>query len=286
MVRTVSILIPTYNRINTFIKVINSYLRQKNLHELIFVDDGSDDGTYEYLQEEAKFHPVIKFQRHRENHGVSVARNNGIDLATGTYILFGEDDLYLPDDYVSTLVDCMDQSKADIIAGRIVYNRVGETFQETINRCNQYKGPLVNYWLMSGFYLKNVPDHQEMPFLHAISLVKSAVCKKIKFDTSFFAREETDFYLRAIKEGFRVVFCPHTICVHLPRDMGKEGGGWRVGVLKYQYLATKNNNMLVDRHYDILKQWGMKGNKMTFKLLHLLNRIRIVYLYFRFSIKH
>ena len=71
--------------------------------------------------------------------GVSFARNEGIDMATGEYILFGEDDLYLSDDYMSTLLKCMNESNADIIAGRIVYNRIGETLKETIRRCDKYK---------------------------------------------------------------------------------------------------------------------------------------------------
>ena len=124
-----------------------------------------------------------------------------------------------------------------------------------------------------------------MPFLHAISLAKASVCKQIRFDPAFFAREETDFYLRAVTAGYQVVYCPHTTCIHLARDTGG-GGGWRVGLLNYQLLATRNNNMLVDRHYDVLKKWGMKGSRATFKFLHLINRIRIVYLYFRHSTKH
>jgi GT2 family glycosyltransferase len=141
----------------------------------------------------------------------------------------------------------------------------------------------MNYWLMSAFYSKKIEKDTSVPFLHAISLAKADVCRKLKFDESFFAREETDFYLRAVGQGLKVVLCPHTFCVHLPRDKGK-GGGWRVGVLRYQSLATKNNNALVDRHYKTLKSWGMKGNKLTFKFLHLLNRVRIVYKYFRDSV--
>jgi len=285
LAQRVSIIIPTYNRIQTLRKVIDSYLAQACLHELIFVIDGSDDGTREYLEGLARLNPVIRIASHGRNLGVSVSRNDGIELATGDCILFGEDDLRLGKDYTSTLLACMERSGADIIGGRIVYNRVGETDEETLQRCNGYDRPLINYWIMSGYYAKRLPGDVEMPFLHAIALVKADVCKRIRFDPAFFAREETDFYLRAVTAGYRVVFCPHTTCIHLPRDTGR-GGGWRVGVLNYQLLATKNNNMLVDRHYKVLKNWGMKGNRATFKLLHLINRIRIVYLYFRYSTQH
>src|SRR3990172_4757622 len=101
MEKTVSIVIPTYNRLHTLKKGIHSYLGQKYLHELIFVDDGSDDGTYEYLQEKARFYPFIRIHCHEKNLGVSTSRNDGIEMATGEYILFGEDDLSLSDDYVS-----------------------------------------------------------------------------------------------------------------------------------------------------------------------------------------
>ena len=285
MDKTVSIVIPTYNRRHTLERVIDSYLCQKHLHELIFIDDGSSDTTYEYLQEQARQYSFIKIKRHEETQGAAISRNEGINMATGNYILFGEDDLYLCDDYSSTLLRCMDETGADIAAGRIFYSRREETIEDTIKRCDKTRGSLINYWLMSGKYSIQISKPHQMPFLHAISLGKANVCRQIRFDEAFFAREETDFYLRACKAGFKVMFCPHTICVHLQRDR-ERGGGWRVGVLKYQYLAIKNNNMIVDRHYALLKKWGMKGNKITFKLLHLINRMRILYLYFRFSVKH
>lgn len=62
--------------------------------------------------------------------------------------------------------------------------------------------------------------------------------------------------------------------------------GWSVRVFKYQRSAIKNNNMLVNRHYEYMKKWGMKGNKCTFKLIHFLNRLRILYKYYRFSTRH
>ncbi len=285
MVKTVSIVIPTHNRKHTLVKVIESYLCQKHLHELIFIDDGSTDGTFEYLQELARHYSFIKIRRHEKVYGVSASRNEGIDMATGNFILFGEDDVHLSNDYIDALMRCMDESRADIVAGRIFYSRIGETIEYTIRRCYEIRGSLMNYWLMSGNYSIKLSGPQQMPFLHAVSLGKAKVCRQIGFDGVFFAREETDFYLRACEEGFKILFYPYTVCVHLQRDR-EGGGGWRVGVLKYQYLAIKNNNMLIERHYALLKDWGMKGNKITFKFLHFLNRIRILYLYYRFSLKH
>ena len=285
MNKTVSIIIPTYNRKNALTKVIGSYLIQKHLYELIFVDDGSTDGTYEYLKKYEETHPVIKIKRHGKTEGASNSRNEGINIASGSHILFGEDDVYLAHSYVSALLNCMDETDADLVAGRIFYGRKGETIEDTIRRFDKPGGALINYWLMSGDYSINTSKPIQAPFLHAISLGKTEVCRHIRFDEAFFAREETDFYLRASEVGYKMIFCPHTVCVHLQRDREK-GGGWRVGILKYQYLATRNNNMLVDRHYNHFRKWGMKGNKITFKLLHLLNRIRIVYLYYRFSVRH
>ena len=80
----VSIVIPTHNRKNSIIQVLESYLHQQYLHEIIFIDDASDDGTYEYLQTQAERNTLIKIKRHEKIQGVSSSRNDGIDMATGT----------------------------------------------------------------------------------------------------------------------------------------------------------------------------------------------------------
>jgi len=194
----------------------------------------------------------------------------------------GEDDVILKEDYISTLLECMEETGADIIAGRILYSNKNEIIEETIRRCNNSRRKLINYWVIS--VLNSVPmaEHVQVPFFHALGLGRAEVFKKILYNPDYHAREESDFYIRAGKEGAKLILCPHTMCFHLPQDRGK-GGGWSVGVFKFQYLAIKGNNMLVNQHYAFLKKWGMKGNKLTFKFLHLLNRIRIVYLYLRFS---
>lgn len=287
--KIVSLIIPTYNRKHTLMKVIDSYLCQRNLKEIIFVVGGSTDGTFEYLKSlevKIKPYPILKIERqHHRNFGLPNARNIGIKVATGEYIMMGEDDVILKENYVSTLLNCLQETGADIIAGRILYSKNGETLDETIERCNKYKSKIINYWAMSIMHSVPFSEHVELPFFHSIGLGKAEIYKKVLYNPDFVAREETDFYIRAGKTGAKLILCPHTMCFHLPQDKGK-GGVWRVGIFRYQRIAIKNNNMLIDRHYEFMKEWGMKGNKFTFKFIHFLNRLRILYKYYRYSAKH
>ena len=283
---SISVIIPTFNRKHTLEKVIKSYLCQNNYHELIFVDDGSTDDTYEYLLKIAKSFDNIKVIKHTENLGHPAARNTGIEKAEGRYIMFGEDDVYLAEEYILTLLECLKKSDADLIAGRIMYLKKDEGLEECLLRHNKYNnGSIMNYWFMHPKWSGKIDNDIELPYLHSVALGKKEVYRNIGFDHMLFAREGTDFYARAGKQGHRIIFCPHTACFHLMRDKGR-GGTWKTGAIKYQFLATRDNNKLINRHYDYFKKLGMKGNKFTFKFLHVLNKVRLLYLYYLNSTKH
>ena len=92
----VTVIVPTFNRRRWIGECLDSVLAQtyKNL-EVIVVDDGSSDGTAEWIRSQHSFAGV---QLHvQPNQGASVARNNGIALAKGDLIAFiDSDDLLLP----------------------------------------------------------------------------------------------------------------------------------------------------------------------------------------------
>ncbi|MCS7278565.1 MAG: glycosyltransferase family 2 protein [Thermodesulfobacteriaceae bacterium] len=95
-----SIIIPTYNRINQVVEAIDSALNQicNSSYEVIVIDDGSTDGTEKFLSEYQKKVSNFRFLKHEKNRGVAVARNTGIKIAQGKYLLFlDSDDLLLPD---------------------------------------------------------------------------------------------------------------------------------------------------------------------------------------------
>ena len=83
--------------------------------ELILIDDGSTDGCGRICDEfsaEERDYPVIVV--HQENRGLSAARNKGIDICRGDYILFVDGDDTIEPDMIETLVSCSEESGADI----------------------------------------------------------------------------------------------------------------------------------------------------------------------------
>jgi glycosyltransferase involved in cell wall biosynthesis len=90
----VSVIIPTYNRLPMLKEAVESVLAQDfEDFELIVVDDGSTDGT---VDEITRYGGRVKLLQHKENRGVSAARNSGILHARGKYIGFlDSDDLWV-----------------------------------------------------------------------------------------------------------------------------------------------------------------------------------------------
>jgi len=94
-----SILIPTYNRLDLFKETLISILKQVENEpvEIVIVDDGSTERNYEYALEISKKYPFVKVQRHEKNLGIGQARNTLLSLAKGEYLVFIDSDDLLMD---------------------------------------------------------------------------------------------------------------------------------------------------------------------------------------------
>ncbi len=114
--KLVSIIVPAYNAEKYIEKCLESILEQTYGNtEIIVVDDGSIDGTYDiiisFLKRDSRIQ-VIK----KENGGVSSARNLGLKKANGKYISFLDADDIMERTAISTLVDSIERSGADWIS--------------------------------------------------------------------------------------------------------------------------------------------------------------------------
>lgn len=92
---SISVIIPTHNRLDTLGRAISSALEQtRQPLEIIVVDDGSTDGTADWLH--GLDSPIRAI--YQSNHGVSHARNRGIEAAKGEWLaLLDSDDYWQPD---------------------------------------------------------------------------------------------------------------------------------------------------------------------------------------------
>ena len=87
----ISVIIPTYNRVNLLNRAINSVLRQTfSDFEVIVVDDSSEDDTKAVV--ETLKDPRIRYICHDENRGAAAARNTGIRVSRGEHIAFLDSD--------------------------------------------------------------------------------------------------------------------------------------------------------------------------------------------------
>lgn len=122
----VSFIIPCYN-VELYIEhCINSIINQKYRNiEIISVDDGSPDNSGKILDKLAVKDSRMKVI-HKDNGGVSSARNVGIEAASGEYIVFVDGDDYISDDYTDYMVDMIKEYDAEMAISINCYMFDGE----------------------------------------------------------------------------------------------------------------------------------------------------------------
>lgn len=113
----ISVIVPVYNVEKYLRKCVDSILSQtyKNL-EIILIDDGSTDSSGKLCDELEKTDPRISVL-HKDNGGLSSARNAGLDRMHGEYVLFVDSDDYISGDCVEHLYAIMTGHKAQLSVG-------------------------------------------------------------------------------------------------------------------------------------------------------------------------
>jgi len=112
-----SIIIPAYNVEKYLAQCLDSIVNQDNGRlEVLLMDDGSTDSTWEICCDYAQRYSFIKTFR-GGNRGPSFARNMGIQKSSGRYINFLDSDDYLPDGTICRITERIEKDKPDVILG-------------------------------------------------------------------------------------------------------------------------------------------------------------------------
>lgn len=137
MKEKISIIVPFYNvEEKLFRRCINSLINQtyKNI-EIIVINDGSNKKCSNYCSEICKLSNIIKLVN-QKNLGVSSARNLGIDVSTGEWIMFVDADDWLEVDACEALI-CKVDNCADLLISKTYVNYVNDLEIEMNNFYNQ-----------------------------------------------------------------------------------------------------------------------------------------------------
>lgn len=115
MLVSLSIIIPTYNNLNLLIRCVQSIEKQLDMHdEVIIIDDGSQDGTLDYLLNEYK-HKGNFLIKSQTNAGSGIARNNGIIASEKEYIWFIDSDDYIEETSIKKVKDTLGKGNYDLL---------------------------------------------------------------------------------------------------------------------------------------------------------------------------
>ena len=169
----ISIIVPVYNVEQYLEKCVNSIVNQtyKNL-EIILVDDGATDSSGKLCDELAKIDNRIKVY-HKENGGLSDARNYGVERATGDYMGFVDSDDYIDAEMYEKLYEAIKKENVDVAECnlKIIYPEREELFTEQnyYNVCTKQE------------YLEEYLKIEKIFGSACVRLIKSNIAKKLKF---------------------------------------------------------------------------------------------------------
>jgi cellulose synthase/poly-beta-1,6-N-acetylglucosamine synthase-like glycosyltransferase/peptidoglycan/xylan/chitin deacetylase (PgdA/CDA1 family)/spore germination protein YaaH len=255
----VSIIVPAYNEEITAIKTIQSLLKlEYPKMEILFIDDGSKDKTFEVVSMAYQNHPMVKVLT-KPNGGKASALNFGITQAQYDYVVCIDADTLLKDDAIIHLMAYFTDDEIGAVAGTV---KVG-------NETN-----MITRWQSIEYITAQNMDRRAFDLLNSITVVpgaigafrKEAIFKAGGFTTDTLA-EDCDLTMRILKQGYIIrnageaiayTEAPETIDMLL-----KQRFRWSFGVMQSFW---KNRDALFNRKYSFFGMVGMP-NILIFQII-------------------
>lgn len=132
---SVSVIVPTYNTskdgLARLVDSIDAQTLPPSRYEVVFVDDGSTDDTFDTLQEIARARPNVRALRIENSGWPSRPRNVGIETASGEYVLFMDHDDELSPDALRAGYELAAASGADVLNGKEAYTQTAHWALDT-----------------------------------------------------------------------------------------------------------------------------------------------------------
>ena len=201
----ISIIIPVYNAEDYLERCIQSILSQNfSSYEVILVDDGSSDASSlicdRYSATDPRFRTI-----HKPNGGVSSARNAGIDLAKGEYLMFVDSDDALMTGALKTMTDGL-EGEDMILGGYVSYIDSVPKKEQNPRAAKRYEGGQMNE-----FFNRNIKKNCEMLDAPWAKLFRRKAVGSLRFNEKLSYAEDKLFVFSFLASCSSVRTCPSMV---------------------------------------------------------------------------
>jgi peptidoglycan-N-acetylglucosamine deacetylase len=255
----VSIIVPAYNEEVTAIKTIQSLL-QLDYHEfeIIFIDDGSKDKTYELVNTSYGNHPMVKVLT-KPNGGKASALNFGLAHTRYEFAVCIDADTQLKNDAIQHLMAYFTDDEIGAVAGTV---KVGN------------ENNIVTMWQSIEYITAQNMDRRAFDLINSITVVpgaigafrKAAIFKAGNFTSDTLA-EDCDLTMRILKQGYIIKNSAEAIAyTEAPETLSallKQRFRWSFGVIQSFW---KNRDALFNKKYKFFGMIGMP-NILIFQIV-------------------
>jgi len=240
--KMISIIILTFNQLEDTKRCYESLLKNPpEDYEVIFVDNGSKDGTAEYLKKVKAGNGRLKLIFNEINLGFSKANNQAMKIADGEYVLLLNNDVVLTEGWIQRLVACAESDAEIGVAGPCTNNAVGQQVVGTGTKLDEQeiqRFAAVQLISNAGCW---IDVHRIIGFC---MLIKREVIAKIgmldeRFGPGGF--EDYDFCLRVMQAGYKIMIASDVFVYHIG------GKGYTKNNLDYNKLRAQNVQIFIDK---------------------------------------
>jgi glycosyltransferase involved in cell wall biosynthesis len=249
----ISVVIPTYNRINKVCRAIESVLRDEfDDFEIIVVDDGSTDGTKQELSNIPDSR--IKYIRFEQNRGANAARNAGVRRSRGEYISFLDSDDEFEKGHLDKVHSILESAGQGVIGAYTSFRHVND------------KGNTHRY---SRANVQSITQERLLRG-NAIGGFSCTTFRRRLFDEVGYLDEDLpscqdlDFFIRALDAGTligvdEVLLTYHTSGNRISTDLNRVIEGNKIILNKYHDLLTQK---AIGHRYHAMGLAAGSGNRM------------------------
>ncbi len=233
----ISVVIPCFNNANTIIETIESVIKQVySSIEMIIVNDGSTDSSEQVISNYIESKKITNITLiNQVNAGPSKSRNNGANIATGTYLMFLDADDLLAPTYIDTCITHLERDKNL----NIVYTE------------GEYFGAKKGKWNLPNF---SIPNFLESNCIPISAVIRNEVFKKVGgFDEKLGYTEDWDLWIRIVQEAGGVYKIDQPLFFYRKRfdKSSITDNSKNLGQQSTIYIYNKNYSFFAANGYDI-----------------------------------